>query len=178
MYRFPSIDVEPSDIKTVDLKLTGTDPKYKWRGVLVSDSELRNVRENLPIMYFLTMTPQLPEWVYVNVDERTSISELQEVIKALWPTVLTPTSIVITSPDMTINDSTRIYHLQGKRFSVVVDGKTEFTFNGGEAWDSKQYDWNANAVSFWLKAIPALIVCIIVVGMMAPPPKQKKERTL
>ena len=170
-----SVDVEPSAIKTVELKLTGEDPKYKWRGVLVSDSELRHSRENLPIMYFLTMTPQLPEWVYANVDERTSISELQEVIKTLWPSILSPISIVITSPDMTINESTRIRHLKGKRFSVVVDGTTEFKFNGGEAWDSQQYDWNARAVSFWSKVIASMIVCIIAVSMMDPPPPQQKE---
>ena len=179
MYHFPSVDVEPSAVKTVELKLVGEDPKYKWRGVLVSDSELRTLRENMPIMYFLTMSPQLPEWTYVNVDERTSVTELQEVIKALWPSILTPNSIVITSPDMTVNGSTRLRHLKGKRFSVVVDGITEYKFNGGEAWESRQYDWNASAVSFWLKVIPALIVSIIVVGMMAPPPpptsKQLKE---
>ena len=176
MYPYPSVDVAPSAVKSLELKLTGTDPKYKWRGVLVSDSELRHLRENLPIMYFLTMTPQLPEWVYVNVDERTSITELQQVIQTLWPTILTPNTIVITSPDMTIDDSTRIRHLRGKRFSVVVDGTTEFKFHGGEAWDAKQYDWNANAVSFWLKAIPALIVCIIAVGMLAPPPPKHKQK--
>ena len=78
---------------------------------------------------------------------------------------------------MTIDASTHIRHLRGKRFSVVVDGTTEFKFNGGEAWESQQYDWNANAVSFWSKAIPALIVCIIAVGMMTPsPPSSSKHK--
>ena len=64
----------------------------------------------------MTLEPQLPQWAFANVDERTTVAELQSVIQAMWPTVQPCKTVVIHSPDFAVHAGTRVRELKGRRF--------------------------------------------------------------
>jgi hypothetical protein len=138
---FPALDVPPSSLEaTIKLiperwldiaKAMGVNrgPFKPHRDDFISH------KENLPQKYFLMIHPAMT-WGYVQMDERTSASEIAAVIQAIWPTKTLPQNVALRLTDDTDPfknpDDWRIRHFFDKHLSVIVDGK-EYLVNDGEA---------------------------------------------